>query len=470
MTECSTSQIEFEGLGTRRVTGAFDGGRITSDGGVLLIREVAERGSLLRRFASCFTDHRDADLIEHTVESLISQRVYGLACGYEDLNDHDTLRDDPLLAAASGKADPLGEDRIRERDRGHALAGKSTLNRLELTPSDADASSRYKKIVYHPDRIEAFFVDAYLDAHAQPPDRIILDLDATDDPLYGRQEGRFFHGYYRCYCYLPLYVTCGDFVLASKLRTSDRDGASGAVEEVERIVEHIRSRWPMVKITVRGDSGFAREELMAWCETHSVDYILGLAKNTRLIAEIAAELEAVKAQSEASGTAVRTFKDFRYQTRDSWSRERRVVGKAEHIPGKSNPRFVVTSLSAEAIDARTLYEDEYCARGEMENRIKEQMELFADRTSTATMRANQLRLWFSALAYVLMNEVRRVGLAGTKMAQAQCSTIRTRLLKIGALVRVSVRRVLVSFSSAFPLQDLFAAAIRNIRAAYPMRC
>jgi len=313
-------------------------------------------------------------------------------------------------------------------------------------------------------------VDAFLDAHERPPDRIILDLDATDDPLFGHQEGRFFHGYYRCYCYLPLYVTCGDFVLASKLRTSDRDAASGAVGELARIVERIRSRWPEVAVTVRGDSGFAREELMAWCETHGVDYVLGLAKNSRLVAEIAAELEMVKTQSEESGAAMRRFKDFRYQTRESWSCERRVVGKAEHIPGKSNPRFVVTSLSAEEIDARTLYEDVYCARGEMENRIKEQMELFADRTSTATMRANQLRLWFSALAYVLMNEVRRVGLVGTKMDQAQCSTIRTRLLKIGALVRVSVRRVLVSLSSAFPLQDLFAAALRNIRAAYPMRC
>jgi hypothetical protein len=462
--------MEFEGIGKRRVTGAFDGGRITSDAGILLMREVAERIHLFRRFASCFTDHRDADLIEHSVESLIAQRVYGLACGYEDLNDHDTLRDDPLLALASGKTDPLGEHRVRERDRGHALACKSTLNRLELTPSEASAGSRYKKVVYHADRIEAFFVDAFLDAHTKAPESILLDLDATDNPLYGHQEGRFFHGYYRCYCYLPLYVTCGDFVLASKLRTSDRDAASGAVEELARIVERIRSRWPEVAITIRGDSGFAREELMAWCETHGVGYILGLAKNSRLIAEIASELEAAKTQSEASGEPVRVFKDFRYQTLNSWSRERRVVGKAEHIIGKSNPRFVVTSLSPEEIGARTLYEDKYCERGEMENRIKEQFELFADRTSTATMRANQLRLWLSALTYVLMNEVRRVGLAGTKMAQAQCSTIRTRLLKVGALVKVSVRRVLVSLSSSFPLRELFATALRQIRVAYPMRC
>jgi len=470
MTECTSSQLEFKGFGKRRVVGAFDGGRITSDGGVLLLREVAGGSALFGKFASCFTDHRDPDLIEHTVESLVAQRALGLACGYEDLNDHDALRDDPLLAVAAGKADPMGEDRARKRDKGHALAGKSTLNRLELTPSDADESSRYKKIVYHPEKIESFFVDAFLDAHTKEPESIILDLDATDDPLHGHQEGRFFHGYYRCYCYLPLYVTCGDFVLAAKLRTSDRDGASGAVEEIARIVAQIRSRWPEVKITVRGDSGFAREELMVWCESNGGDYILGLAKNARLKAEIAAELEIAKTQSEASGAPVRLFKDFRYRTRMSWSRERRVVGKAEHIPGKSNPRFVVTSLAADLIDERALYEDLYCARGDMENRIKEQMELFADRTSTATMRANQLRLWFSTLAYVLVNEVRRVGLFGTKMARAQCSTIRTRLLKIGALVKVSTRRVWVSFSSSFPLQDLFDTALRNIHATYPLRC
>lgn len=468
MTECTASQIEFKGFGTRRVVGAFDGGRITSDGGVLLVREVAVHSGFLQKFASCFTDHRDPDRIEHSVESMISQRVLGLACGYEDLNDHDTLRDDPLLALAAGKSDPLGEHRARKRDRGHALAGKSTLNRLELTPSDAGASSRYKKIVYHPDQIESFFVDAFLDAHAKAPTDITLDVDATDDPLHGHQEGRFFHGYYRCYCYLPLYITCGDFVLAAKLRTSDRDGASGAVEEIARIVAQIRSRWPKVRITIRGDSGFAREELMAWCEGNEVDYILGLAKNSRLKAEIAQELEIAKIQSEATGEPVRIFKDFRYRTLKSWSRERRVVGKAEQIPGKSNPRFVVTSLAAEKIDARTLYEGEYCARGEMENRIKEQMQLFSDRTSTATMRANQLRLWFSTLAYVLVNEVRRVGLAGTKMARAQCSTIRSRLLKIGARVKVSVRRILISFSSSFPLQELFAVALRNIQAAYPL--
>jgi hypothetical protein len=470
MTECSASQLEFEGFNSRRVVGAFDGGRITSDGGVLLLREVAERSGLIRKFTSCFTDHRDADLIEHTVESLIAQRVYGLGCGYEDLNDHDTLRDDPLLAMAAGKADPLGQDRIRERDRGHALAGKSTLNRLELTPSDAGAPARYKKIVYHADRIESFFVDAFLNAHKEPPEAITLDVDATDDPLHGRQEGRFFHGYYRCYCYLPLYVTCGDFVLAAKLRTSGIDAATGVVEQMTRIVARIRARWPEVKITVRGDSGFAREDLMAWCETNHADYVLGLARNTRLIDMISPELAIAKEQSEKSGAPVRIFKDFRYRTQKSWSCERRVVGKAEHIPGKANPRFVVTSLPIEQVGGHKLYEEIYCARGEMENRIKEQMEMFSDRTSTATMRANQLRLWLSTLAYTLLSEVRRIGLSGSKMARAHCATIRTRLLKIGALVKVSVRRVTICFSSSFPLQTRVAAALTNIQAAYPLRC
>lgn len=467
MTECTASQMEFKAFGKRHVVGAFDAGRITSDGGILLLREVAERSGLVGKFSKCFTDHRDVNRIEHTVESLISQRALGLACGYEDLNDHDTLRSDPLFAMAAGKDDLLGEERLRPRDQGYALAGKSTLNRLELTPADADGSSRYKKIVYHTDRIEAFFVDAFLDAHPNSLESIVIDLDATDDPLHGKQEGRFFHGYYGCYCYLPLYVTCGDFVLAAKLRTSGRDAADGAVDEIARIIKRIRSRWPKVAITLRGDSGFARDELMAWCEENHVDYVIGLARNKRLAEFIQEELAEAKQRSKATDEAVRIFKDFRYQTLASWSCERRVVGKAEYIPGKANPRFVVTSLSSEFIAPRPLYEDLYCARGDMENRIKEQMELFSDRTSTAIMRANQLRLWFSTLAYTLVSEMRRTALVGTKMERAQPSTIRTRLLKIGALVKVSVRRILISFSSAYPLQALFARSLRNIQAAYP---
>jgi len=470
-TDCKATQFEFQGLGRRQVVARFDGGRLTSDAGVLLLREVAERTGLLRQFAACFTDHRAPALIEHTVEELVSQRVMALACGYEDLNDHDVLRDDALLAVAAGKTDATGATRRRARDRGHALAGKSTLNRLERTRADATAATRYAKIVYDTAAIERFFVAAFLAAHATPPAEIVLDLDATDDPLHGNQEGRFFHGYYRAYCYLPLYIFCGDFLLCAKLRRADGDGAAGAVEEVARIVAQIRARWPQVRIVVRGDSGFAREELMEWCEAQAVDYVLGVARNARLERAVADELAQARAQHAATGVSARVYKDFSYQTHKTWARARRVVGKAEYLPGKANPRFVVTSLSAEQWAPATLYEQLYCARGDMENRIKEQqLGLFADRTSTATMRGNQLRLWVSSVAYVLVETVRRVGLAGTELARAQVGTIRTRLFKLAGLVRVSVRRVTLALSSVFPLQRLFAHALANLQRGFPLRC
>jgi len=444
---------------------------VTSDGGVLLLREVADVMDLWRRLAACFADLRNPLLIEHTVEQLLAQRVLGIACGYEDLNDHDTLRDDALLAVAAGKDDPLGERRARKRDRGHGLAGKSTLNRLELTPWDATPEDRYKKIVCNGHAMNRLFVDVFLDAHEKTPESVILDLDATDDPLHGKQEGRFFHGYYRCYCYLPLYIFCGDFLLAARLRPSNIDASQGSVEELERIVAQIRKRWPQVKLVIRADSGFAREAIMKWCEDNCVEYVLGLAKNERLKAELEDEMEQVEREHEATGRPARCFRDFRYRTLKTWSRDRRVIGKAEQLPGKANPRFVVTSLDVDEIDARTLYEDVYCARGDMENRIKEQqLEMFADRTSTATMRANQLRLYLSSVAYLLVNELRRVGLRGTQLERAQCGTIRTRLLKIGGIVKLSVRRVYISLSSVFPLQRLFEAALLNIqRAPYPLR-
>ncbi|HEX9611174.1 MAG TPA: IS1380 family transposase [Gemmatimonadales bacterium] len=470
-TDCRTTQLEFQAFGGRAVVGGFDAGRVTSDGGVLLLREVAERTGLLKRFAQCFVDHRSAERIEHTVEELVSQRVMALACGYEDLNDHDVLRDDALMAVAAGKRDVTGEQRKRARDRGHALAGKSTLNRLEGTPAEATAAARYKKIVYDEGAIEDFFVRAFLDApRATVPEEIILDLDATDDPLHGRQEGRFFHGYYRAYCYLPLYIFCGEFLLCARLRRADGDGAAGAVAEVERLVREIRRRWPSVRIALRGDSGFCREALMAWCEANEVEFVFGLARNDRLEEELKDDLERVRAEHQASGQAARRFKDFVYQTRTSWSRARRVVGKAEQLPGKANPRFVVTSWTPARWAAAALYEQVYCARGDMENRIKEQqLALFADRTSTATMRGNQLRLWFASVAYVLMNELRRTGLAATALARAQCDTIRVRLLKIGGVVRLSVRRVYVALSSVFPLQALFHHVLANLRRAYPLR-
>ena len=470
-TDCRATQFEFQGLGRRQVVACFDGGRLTSDAGVLLLREVAERTGLVRRFAQCFTDHRNPARTEHTVAELVAQRVLALACGYEDLNDHDVLRDDALLAVAAGKTDATGATRVRARDRGHALAGKSTLNRLERTRADATAATRYAKIVYDTAALEGFFVEAFLAAHATPPAEIVLDVDATDDPLHGSQEGRFFHGYYRAYCYLPLYIFCGDFLLCAKLRRADGDGAAGAVDELARIIAPIRARWPQVRIVVRGDSGFAREALMAWCEEHGVDYVLGVARNARLEATIAAELAQARAQHTATGAPARVYKDFTYQTRATWTRARRVVGKAEYLPGKANPRFVVTSLAPTRWAAAALYEELYCARGDMENRIKEQqLGLFADRTSAATMRANQLRLWFSSVAYVLVETVRRVGLAGTELARAQVGTIRTRLFKLAGLVRVSVRRVTLALSSVFPLQRLFAQALANVQRTFPLRC
>jgi hypothetical protein len=464
LTECNACEFDFQALGSRAVTARFDGGTITSDAGGLLLREVEAKTGILRRFAACFTDHRDPDRAEHTVAELLAQRVFALALGYEDLNDHDSLRYDPLLAVLVGKADPTGEERRRARDRGKSLAGKSTLNRLELTPVGADKESRYKKIVAQHRDIESFFVDTFLLLQGAPPQEIVLDFDATDDPIHGHQLGRFFHGYYDSYCYLPLYIFCGEHLLCAKLRPADIDGAAGAVKQLARIVEQIRRQWPTVRIVVRGDSGFCREALMRWCEAHGVDYVLGLAKNARLQRIVGRELHEAKVQFEATGRAARVFKEFTYQTRKSWGRERRVVGKAEHLAKGSNPRFIVTSLSAEEIDARTLYEDVYCARGEMENRIKEQqLCLFADRTSCATMRANQLRLWLSSVAYTLLAALRQFGLPGTEMAQARCDTIRLKLMKLGALVRTTVRRVWISFSESCPYQRVFAQVYENLR-------
>jgi hypothetical protein len=442
-TECTPRQLEFQGFGRRQVVARFDGGSISSDGGGLLLREVDRRARILQRFAGCFVDHRRPELIEHSVAELVSQRIYGLALGYEDLNDHDELRWDPLLGVLVGKSDPQGLKRARERDRGKALAGKSTLNRLELTPAETGPGARYKKVAVRPEGIDELLVTLFIEAHEQPPQQIVLDVDATDDPLHGEQEGRFFHGYYRHYCYLPLYVFCGEHLLCARLRPSNIDASAGTVEELERIIGRIRSSWPEVKILVRGDSGFCREKLMSWCEANGIDYVLGIAKNKRLKASIADELAAAEALHEQTGRAARVFKDFRYRTLNSWSRERRVVGKAEHL---------------------------YCARGDMENRIKEQqLALFADRTSTATMRANQLRLYFSSIAYVLLHTLRRVGLAGTELAKAQCDTIRLKLLKIGALIRITVRKVWVSLSQSCPYADLFWRAYERLR-SQPLRC
>jgi hypothetical protein len=445
------------------VTAGFDGGTITSDAGSLLLREVEAKTGLLAELACCFEDFRDPELIEHSVEELIKQRVFALALGYEDLNDHDQLRADPLLATLVGKQDVTGERRLDLRDRGKPLAGKSTLNRLELTPAKATAKSRYKKIVAKQDRLAEWFVKAFLRLNPEPPEEIVLDLDATDDPIHGHQSGRFFHGYYDSYCYLPLYIFCGEHLLLAKLRPSNIDASAGSVKQVAWIVAMIRQHWPQVRIILRGDSGFCRENLMAWCEENHVDYVFGLAKNKRLLKILGKELHEAQQQFTATGEPARVFKDFIYCTRKSWSRERRVIGKAEHVEKGSNPRFVVTSLPEERFAARSLYEDLYCARGDMENRIKEQqLCLFADRTSCQTMRANQLRLWLSSAAYVLVQALRQHGLKDTQLAQARCDTIRLKLLKIGAIVRVTVRRVWFSLASSCPYQAIFAQVFDNL--------
>ena len=470
VTECNQQSFGFHALRRRDVVAQFDGGHISSDGGGLLLREVERVTGIIGQFATCFTDHRDPDRIEHTVDELVAQRIYALALGYEDLNDHDDLRHDPLLAVLAGKEDPLGRNRRRSKDRGKALAGKSTLNRLELTPVRASARSRYKKITLDRHAVPRFFTDIFLQSYRRSPQRIVLDLDATDDLLHGHQAGRFFHGYYMNYCYLPLYIFCGEHLLCARLRPSNIDASAGSVKELTHIVSQIREQWPRVQVVIRGDSGFCREEIMAWCEANDVGFVLGLAKNDRLVDEIVTELEQAKQAFEATKQSARVFKDFMYRTRESWSRGRRVVGKAEHLSKGSNPRFVVTSIRTETMDARSLYEDEYCARGDMENRIKEQqLCLFADRTSAATMRANEVRLWFSSVAYTLMTALRRVGLKDTDLANAQCDTIRVKLLKIGAKILVTVRKVWVSLSEACPYRCIFAQTYQNLVGATPIR-
>jgi hypothetical protein len=455
-TECSADLFGFAPVAGRKVVAAFDGGTMTSEAGAMLLGATDRQIRMIERFAGCFTDHRAADLVVHEVAGLVGQRVFGMALGYEDLIDHDQLRHDPVMAVLGGKLEARRADCA-------PLAGKSTLNRLELSRPEP---TRYHKISYDGAAIEGLFVELFLDAHAAPPPQITLDIDATDDPLHGHQEQRFFHGYYDTYCYLPLYVFCGRHLLAAKLRPANIDASAGSIEEVARIVARIRQRWPRVRILLRADSGFAREALMAWCENNSVDFLFGLAKNARLNVEIETELAAVQEQSQRSGKPARRFKDFTWRTRKSWSRERRVVAKAEWTGGAANPRFVVTSLAPQEHEARHLYEKLYCARGEMENRIKEcQLDLYADRTSAHTMRANQLRLWFASMAYVLICALRRIGLKHTQFARASCGTIRLKLLKIGALVRTSVRRIKLAMPSAFAYQAEYRAAYAALTAA-----
>lgn len=453
MTECTQSGFGFEACGSREIVARFDGGTISSDGGAFLLRQTDQRLNLLPRLAECFLDDRNQDLIEHSILEMLSQRIYGLALGYEDVNDHEQLRKDPVFGILAGREE-LGEP----------LAGKSTLNRMEL---GAGTKDRYKKITFWKDAVDEVLVKVFIESYATAPAEIILDVDTTDLPLHGKQEGRFFHGYYDNYCYLPLYIFCEEQVLCARLREANHDAAFGSLQEIQRIVAQLRAAWPAVKIIVRGDSGFCRNQLMSWCEGHQVDFVIGQARNQRLRKIIGAEMHAATERWNQTGQPARVFSEFQYQTKKTkkggWDRARRVVAKAEHIDGKENPRFVVTSLKSEEWTAQGLYEKLYCARGDMENRIKEQFSLFADRVSAETMRANQMRLYLSTMAYVLVSGLRRLGLKATELAEAQVSTIRTKLLKIGAQIRVTVRKVWVSMSSSYPWQDLFQQVWTNLR-------
>jgi hypothetical protein len=452
MTECNQDRFEFASAhGRREIVAEFSGGTVSSDGGALLLQEADSKMNLLARFSQCFMDRRNPVLIEHSIEQMIRQRVYALALGYEDLNDHEQLRQDPLWSALAGKAQPGSEP----------LAGKSTLNRMEL---GAGVASRYKKITFWRDSVDELLVNVFLDAHPVAPQQIVLDIDTTDMPLHGNQEGKFYHGYYKHYCYLPLYIFCGDHVLCARLRPSSIGPAVGSRKEVERVVQQIRQSWPEVSIILRGDSGFCSDELMTWCEKNRVDFVVGMARNSRVEGLISGSLAEAKQQFEATPQPARIFVEFEYETlKGTWSKKRRVVAKAEHINGKSNPRFIVTSLDSERWEKQKLYEELYCARGDMENRIKEQFVLFADRVSASTMRANQQRIYLSVIAYTLMNGLRRLGLQTTTMATAQVGTIRLKLLKIGALIQVTVRKVWVRLASSYPYQALFSQVLQQLR-------
>jgi hypothetical protein len=432
---------------------------LSTDGGLLLLAELDRRLGLTTRFARCFRDYRDPDRIEHALDALLRQRIYALAAGHEDITDHDELRKDPLLAVLCGAADPVGHHRTRVADVGSALAGKSTFSRLERSTVAGAPTDRYQKIAADAGAIDAFMLEAFLRASPRPPWRIVLDLDTTDDQVHGNQEGRFFHHHYHGYCYLALYIFRGEQLLLAKLLPGNADQRQEVLPHLARLVAQLRARWPRTTIVVRADSGFASDALMTWCEEERVEYVLGFPQNSRLVKLAAKSLRKAARVWARTGQTARVFRDTTYKTRRSWTRRRRVVVKGEYMSQGANPRFVVTSLSRRRYSARWVYEALYCQRGEVENRIKEQqLDLFADRTSTACLASNQLRLYFSSVAYLLLQALRRVALAQTELAQAQCGTIRTKLLKIAAKVRVTVRKVWVSLPTGYPYAEIFARA------------
>ena len=455
-TECIQNELNFQGIERKKVVADFNGGTITSDTGILFFRELEKTHKIIERFSNCFNDCREQKKIRYKLKELVMQRVFAICQGYEDLNDHDTLRDDPIFGLACERME-------RDEETGGYVSGKSTLNRLECGSKEIGEKERYKKISYDEEKAAEAILEISLDTVIEEPKEIVLDFDSTDNPIHGEQEGRFFHGYYDCFCYLPLYVFWEEKLLVAKLRQSNIDGSEGAQEELERIVAAIRKRWPEARIIFRGDSGFCRDKIMSWCEENGVFYLTGLARNSRLQRMIGKDMNDAKTAFEATRKAQRKFKDFRYKTRKSWSCERRVVGKAEYLEKGANPRFVVTNLPEEEYPAQMLYEEVYCARGDMENRIKEQhLGLFANRTSSHMMRSNQLRLYFSSLAYIFMNEFRSVCLKGTPFQTAQCDTIRVKLLKVGARIKVSVRRICISIATGFPHQAVYIKALQRI--------
>ncbi len=442
----------------------FSGGTLSSDGGVLLLRQIDAGLGLTRTLAACFGDQRDPRFVEHSVPQLLAQRIYGLAQGYEDLNDHEQLRRDPLLATACDKLDPLGQDRLNPEDRGNPLAAPSTLNRLELSNNK---DTRCHKLPHDPAKVENCLLEMGVRCLPKHAKEVVLDLDAMGHLLHGMQEGRHYSAYYDGYCYLPLYIVVGDVVLWAQLRTSDRDGADGVVPALEKIAAAIRRRCPKARIVVRGDSGFCRDEIMAWCEAQrAIFYCLGLAKNSVLLEKLTPSLVTARLRHcLCGGESVREFAEFEYRTGKSWSRARRVIGKAEVTAAGDNPRFIVTNLPAAGFKGEKdrkrfaparLYEELYCARGEMENVLKQQvLDLQADAMSTHHLASNQLRLWLASFAYLLIERLRTLGCHGTELARATAGTIRLKLLKVAAQVTVSVRRVYIKLSSAYPMAELF---------------
>ena len=472
MTECKQQIFGFQALKSRKVTVDFAGGYLSSDGGGLFLREVEERHRIIHKLCECFTDHRHQGYTDHKVRELVAQRINALALGYEDLNDHDRLRLDPVHALLAGKEDLTGEQRVLERDKGYGLAGRSTLNRLELGGCGRD--ERYHKIEPQPEQIETLLIAEGVKAIPRKSRQIVLDFDATDDPLHGRQEGAYFHAYYKSYCYLPLYCFCGNIPLWAQLRDCKRDASKGTVAALGKIVPAIRRRFGRrVRIIVRADSGFAREAILSWCEQHGLYYCIGFARNPKVASMLAGTFEQLHERIDEDELRIpaRQFVEFGYRTQNSWSRFRRMVGKAEVLDKGDNPRFVVTNLPArgfpgedpERFAPARLYERFYCARGDMENRIKEQqLDLFADRTSTHWEASNQLRLWFSAFAHLILSRLQAEVLKGTQWARASIGQIRLKLFKIAARVRISSRRVHFELASAYPWREDFRRAHANL--------